>query len=793
MRAENNRKPGVYLLPSSADRCLPGGHSTEILSLQIHILSRRCVASVNTALSELCRVGSALSVTVILLAFLALGCSREDPTEKFQKLMQKAKDYSTQEKWEEARISLMSASELKPQDANVYYELAEVFVRQQRFDRAIENYRAAINYDPSHKNARLHLATLLLAAREFELAEDQIKKLLETHGDDPEVQLLSANLEAGSPRKNTTGAKKIYEQILGKDPKNVGAVAGLGSLALNDGDLKGAEDYFLKALALEPKNTPLKMVLADLYSRQGRLDEAQTIVEGLLKENPDNAGLRFGFGEFLLKRGLADKAISQYEEILKTEPLKHEARDRLYDMYLVRKENDKAKQLTAAIVAAQPDQPGTQYFQGRDAELSGNTSEAMSLYTKALIGLPKFAAVFRRVGLLELAAGDDRNGLQHLNQAIAIDPGDVGARLALARNALGQQNVAQATEHVNQILQRFPRQLGANVLRADIAVIEGNTELARKVYQYLIDGFPNHPTGYFKLGLLEEKEKNFDKAMELYKKTISFDTDVLLPAQRLVGLLVMKNGLDKTIEEMKKLQDQSEKSKPEFNLILGTLALTNTSDAQRMTKARELLTKAVEERPTLVGAYFALAAIDAQQGDLDAAAANYEKLIVQNPKHVPSHMLLALARERQGKFEDAATAYRRVLDVAPRFAPAANNLAWLLADRLNGDLDEALKLAQMAKEVLPNEGSVADTLGWVHYKRGSKQVALSFLKEAVEHEKKDASGRKMNPEILYHLAQVEADTGEKAQAKAHIEEAIGIAGENHPLTKELKEFLGKLG
>ncbi|MFN8392034.1 MAG: tetratricopeptide repeat protein [Bdellovibrionota bacterium] len=711
---------------------------------------------------------------------------------KFNRLMTQSKDYFAQEKWEEARINLMAASEIQPKNADVYYQLAEVQIRQMNIERAIESYRAAINYNPKHKEARLHLASILLAARQYELAEDQVRNLAEMAPDDPDVMLLQAGLASSPQRKDYEGSRKIYKAILEKHPENAGALAGLGQLAVAEGKLKDAEELFLQSAKLDPKNTPLQMVLADLYSRQGRLDDAQAVVEGLLKQNPNNAGLRYGFGEFLLRRGMSDEATSQYAEILKTDPMRHEARDRLYDMLLVRKEQDKAKALTADLAKLKPDEPGTYYFQARDAELDGKTDKALELVLKAIPGMPSFAPAFRRAGLYEIAKGDARNGLQHLNQAIAIDPGDVGARLALARDAMAERNYASASEHVNQILQRFPRQLGANVLRADIALIQGDTALAQKVYQYLIDTFPNNPTGYFKLALLEERNNNLDKAADLYRKTLSFDAGTLLPAQRLASIIVKQRGVDAAISEMNKLLETSKNSKPEYKLLLGSLTLANTKDVERNEHARGYFTQAVEERPELVSAYFALAAIDAQKGDLEAAAQNYEKLIAKNPKHIPSQMLLALARERQGKPEEAAKIYRKVLELSPRFGPAANNLAWLLADRLNGDLDEALKLAQTAKEVLPNEGGVADTLGWVHFKRGSKEVAVTFLQEAVDLERKSAGG-KVNPEILYHLAQVQASLGNNDKAKASIAEAIQIAGEHHPQLQQFQDFQKKLG
>ena len=254
------------------------------------------------------------------------------------------------------------------------------------------------------------------------------------------------------------------------------------------------------------------------------------------------------------------------------------------------------------------------------------------------------------------------------------------------------------------------------------------------------------------MGLLEERSKNFDKAIEFYRKTLEFDQNVLPPARRFAFISAQKKGIDAVVEELTDLRANSKNAKGEYDLLMASLTLANREDSKRIVKAKELFSRAVDENPKLLGAYLGLGAIDAQSGDNTAAISNYKKLLEKNPNHIPTQMLIAGAYERERNLNEAATAYEKILETAPRFGPAANNLAWLMAEELDGDLDRALKLAQVAKEELPRDGSVADTLGWIHYKRGSARAALPLLEEAIELEKEARGGA--NPEILYHLAVV---------------------------------------
>jgi Flp pilus assembly protein TadD len=95
--------------------------------------------------------------------------------------------------------------------------------------------------------------------------------------------------------------------------------------------------------------------------------------------------------------------------------------------------------------------------------------------------------------------------------------------------------------------------------------------------------------------------------------------------------------------------------------------------------------------------------------------------------------------------------------VSPRFAPAANNLAWIYSEH-GGDQEKALQLAQMAKEALPDDPRVSDTLGWILYKRGIYQRALALLKES-------AAKLPSNPQVQYHLGMAYAQVGDTQNAR----------------------------
>jgi tetratricopeptide (TPR) repeat protein len=110
--------------------------------------------------------------------------------------------------------------------------------------------------------------------------------------------------------------------------------------------------------------------------------------------------------------------------------------------------------------------------------------------------------------------------------------------------------------------------------------------------------------------------------------------------------------------------------------------------------------------------------------------------------------------------------YRACLEIDPKFAPAANNLAYQLAEG-NRDLNEALKFAQTAKGILPEEPSVMDTLGWVYYKKGLYDSAIGEFKSSLAKAPE-------NPTVVYHLGLAYHKKGEPDKARAELARALEL-------------------
>jgi tetratricopeptide (TPR) repeat protein len=124
-----------------------------------------------------------------------------------------------------------------------------------------------------------------------------------------------------------------------------------------------------------------------------------------------------------------------------------------------------------------------------------------------------------------------------------------------------------------------------------------------------------------------------------------------------------------------------------------------------------------------------------------------------------------------------------VLAANPNFGAALNNLAYLYTEKLV-NLDKAFDLAQRARKNLPNDPNVADTLGWVLFKRHQYTWGLGLLLE-------NAATLRTEPEAQYHLGMLQYMLGDEAAARASFERALQT-GRDFAGSDQMKDRLAVL-
>lgn len=135
------------------------------------------------------------------------------------------------------------------------------------------------------------------------------------------------------------------------------------------------------------------------------------------------------------------------------------------------------------------------------------------------------------------------------------------------------------------------------------------------------------------------------------------------------------------------------------------------------------------------------------------------------------------------RWDDARKAYEHVVQLDQENALAKNNLAWLLAEH-GGNIDVALSLAQDAKQKSVSNLQITNTIGWIYYKKGIYKMALTYLKECVDKDSKNAT-------FQYQLGMVYWKLGDKDVARRLLVSALQL-NPNFPESQSAHEILDQL-
>jgi tetratricopeptide (TPR) repeat protein len=126
----------------------------------------------------------------------------------------------------------------------------------------------------------------------------------------------------------------------------------------------------------------------------------------------------------------------------------------------------------------------------------------------------------------------------------------------------------------------------------------------------------------------------------------------------------------------------------------------------------------------------------------------------------------AIILELTGRRKEAMESMERLIAQDPDHTDALNFVGYTLAEE-GQDLNRALVLIRTAVRNEPDNGYVADSLAWVHFRRGELDLAWKEIQRAVSLVDSD-------PIIWEHFGDIAVSLGEKPRAKAAYEKALSL-------------------
>lgn len=208
----------------------------------------------------------------------------------------------------------------------------------------------------------------------------------------------------------------------------------------------------------------------------------------------------------------------------------------------------------------------------------------------------------------------------------------------------------------------------------------------------------------------------------------------------------------------------------------------------RWPEAEALLREAAAALPHLPQPHMRLGDILRRRGEFRAAAAAYDEAIARlgapRPQDWPVFYARGIARERSGRWAEAEADFEQALRLSPEQPYVLNYLGYSWADQ-GIHLDRARAMLERAAELRPQDGNIADSLGWALFRLGDIPGAVQWLERAVELEPRNST-------INDHLGDAYWAAGREAEARFQWRRALTMEPEPEEaarLERKLREGL----
>jgi tetratricopeptide (TPR) repeat protein len=729
----------------------------------------------------------------LLLAHCALGSSLGDPTE--------------------AEAEFRKALAVNPQLVCALDGIAQVLVKERRFDAAMDYWQRALRIQPDAGDLQLALATATYKAAKAREANglpaldgagvaDAIRlvtDLLKNHADMTAAYLALGNIYANEHRNRE--AADEYREVIRRSPTDTVAL-GAQVKALIDASafteaLAPARDYVRR----KPDDPSGHVMLGTVYQQIGDYVSAEPELELGVARAPADFEARYQLGLVLARMGKPDQALPQLQKAFALKPGDRSAQ---YQLVAVLRSLGRTQESTQIVEKLRKEQGeeslnsqlASEGTKANDLLQSGKPADAAQIYRHMLEENPDNTQTAYNLALALEATNDIKGAKDVLRKAIDRNPAFAKVRAELGQLELAQGDLESAQKWLESALELEPELDEARGNLAMAHAKNGDFVSAEKLLRQAIEDDPKYKEGFLNLALILAQQKRKSEAEEELNKAIALSPND--PATiSAAGKVEMQMGKSSEgIALLRRVVDLApDLAAAHLDLALAladsydlTAALVQTGEAVRLapqsgvahfyrgrvlydlnraTEAQRDFETACRLAPQMPEPRYFLALIDKQQGKPQLAASLFEETVKLQPRNAMAWYMLGQSLEQQSESAKALAAWRNAIAIDPNFTQA---------------------LFSLARALRPTDQAESEQL-MARYNSVQKERRILDRADSLANNGIEAESAHDWPEAIRQLQEAIAACGD-CRAKADLHRKLGIIDcQSGDLDKGEKELL----
>lgn len=689
----------------------------------------------------------------LLLAIGMAGCmNSQDPAA----LVAEARQYQQKGDAKAAIIQLKNALQKSPDDAEARFLLGTVYATSGDPLSAEKELRKAASLGIKRDRMAPILGQTLLALGQFQKAldetlpvpgmadtaelqtlrgtaylglgkPDQAKEALQlalaSKPDDPRALIGLARYSAAA--KDLTGAVRLIDQAVAKNPTSGDAWKLKADLARSSGDVEGARKAYDEAIRLKPADTTTLIARANLLIATKKYVEAKTDVDAaqkltpgiplvnytqalldfsqaknaaaleavqrVLQVAPDHLPTMLLAGAIETALGNNEQAEQHLRKYLQTDPSNVYARKLLASALL---KNGQAKDalsiLAPAINDAQKD-PQLWMIAGESLMQSKEFGKANEYFEKANALAPNVPLVHTAMAMSQMGQGDNTKAISELELAASLDDKSTKPGVALVMTQLRLKQYDKAMLAVQALEKKHPADPQILNLKGGVYLGMNDFVNARASFEKALAITSTYFPAIENLARLDLQEKKPGQAKKRFEALLATDPKNVAAMTSLAG---MAQGMGQPGEAATWLEKASAVNPADVGPSLQLGKYYVQSGAKE--KASALAQKLFATNDKNVEVIDFLGQVQANNSDLPGALLTFNKLATLKPTSALAQMRIASVQIAMKNDADAIASLTKAVSLEPDNLNAQLGLASLQTK--NGNFDAAFSIARQIQK-----------------------------------------------------------------------------------------------